>query len=217
MTMAGFTNRDGALIVTRLAQGIREQKQHLSDLDGLIGDGDHGINMNKGFALCGERLAEQPGDLAYSLGVLSGILMNRIGGSMGPLYGMYFRALARTCDGAETIDRDAFGRMLKAGLDGVRGVSSARPGDKTLLDVLVPSEAAYREAAEAGASVPECLDAMTEAARKGRDATRDLVARAGRSSRLGERSRGVIDAGAASSCLILEIMADTIKGPLLGG
>lgn len=212
MSMAGITNRDGARIVANLIKGIQEQKQYLSDIDGLIGDGDHGINMNKGFTLCEEQLQEDPGDLAHGLGVLSGILMAKIGGSMGPLYGMYFRAMGKACDGEEHIDRDTFGRMLKAGLDAVRSISTAQPGDKTLLDVLVPAEEQYRSACEAGQSFSDCLNAMTAAARKGRDDTKDLVAKAGRSSRLGERSRGVIDAGAASSCLILETMADTIQG-----
>ena len=90
-------------------------------------------------------------------------------------------------------------------------ISQAKPGDKTLLDVLVPADQAYQAALQQGQSFEQCLAKMSEAAKKGRDATTDMVAKVGRSSRLGERSRGVTDSGAASCCLILETMAGSIN------
>jgi dihydroxyacetone kinase-like protein len=209
--MEQFANQDGIRIVFDLIRAIQENKQYLSDIDGAIGDGDHGINMNKGFTLCRDELLANPGNLTHGLKTLSKILVMKIGGSMGPLYGTFFKSLAAACDGADAIDRAVFGRMLSSGREGIQKISEAKPGDKTLMDVLLPAEAAYQAAAQTDEPFRVCLDKMVDAARQGRDATKDMVAKLGRSSRLGERSRGVIDAGAASCCLILEIMGGTIR------
>jgi dihydroxyacetone kinase-like protein len=197
-----------------LIKVIQENKQYLSDIDGLIGDGDHGINMNKGFTLCQAQLGDAPCDLSEGLKTLYLILMNQIGGSMGPLYGMFFKALARPCKGKEVLDADLFGQMLGLARDKVSDISGAQPGDKTLLDTLIPAQEAYQAACEANESFADCLGKMSAAAEVGRDATKDLVARVGRSSRLGERSRGVLDAGATSCCLILQTLAATLQGML---
>lgn len=211
---ASFTNAVGRQIVLDLVAAIQAQKQYLSDIDGLIGDGDHGVNMNKGFTLAGEQLGREPGDLTHALGVLSKVLMMKIGGSMGPLYGMFFKAMAGAVQGLESVDADVFGKMLAATREAIQKISPAKPGDKTLMDVLVPAQLAFQTMLDAGKSFAECLDAMSQAAEQGRDATIDLVAKLGRSSRLGERSRGVVDAGAASCCLILQTMAQSIKALL---
>lgn len=208
--MEQFASRDGSPILFDLIRAIQENKQYLSDIDGAIGDGDHGINMNKGFTLCGDELMANPGDLSHGLKTLAKILVMKIGGSMGPLYGNFFKFLAVACDGVDAINREVFGRMLSAGREGIQKISEARAGDKTLMDALLPAEAAYQAATQAGEPFRVCLERMAEAARKGRDATKDMAAKLGRSSRLGERSRGVIDAGAASCCLILETMAKSI-------
>lgn len=208
--MEQFNNRDGIRIVFDLIRAIQENKQYLSDIDGAIGDGDHGINMNKGFTLCGDELLANPGDLSHGLKTLAKILIMRIGGSMGPLYGTFFKSMAAACEGADAIDATVFGRMLSSGREGIEKISEAKQGDKTLMDVLLPAEAAYQAAAQTGEPFRVCLERMAGAARQGRDATKEMAAKLGRSSRLGERSRGVIDAGAASCCLILEVMAGTI-------
>ena len=207
--MEKFTQEAGSLIVDRLILAIQENKQYLSDIDGAIGDGDHGINMNKGFTLCREALDKQPGDFSYGLKTLGKILMMKIGGSMGPLYGKFFLSIGKALDGVPEIGKEEFGAALDAALDAIHAISPAQVGDKTLMDVLIPAQEAYNGAA--GASFAEALDAMDAAALKGRDSTVDMVAKLGRSSRLGERSRGVMDAGSASCYLILHTMADTIK------
>lgn len=208
--MERFSNQDGIRIVFDLIGAIQANKQYLSDIDGAIGDGDHGINMNKGFTLCKDELLANPGNLTYGLKTLSKILVMKIGGSMGPLYGTFFKSLSAACDGVDAIDTVVFGRMLFSGVGGIQRISNAGRGDKTLMDVLLPAEAAYQAAAQAGEPFRVCLDKMVDAGRQGRDATKDMVAKLGRSSRLGERSRGVIDAGAASCFLILETTAGTI-------
>ena len=209
--MDKFTQEAGSLVIDRLITAIQENKQYLSDIDGAIGDGDHGINMNKGFTLCREALDKQPGDFTYGLKTLGKILMMKIGGSMGPLYGKFFLSMGKAFEGQPEIVKEEFGAGLKAALDAIHAISPAQVGDKTLMDVLIPAEEAYSSATAEGRNFPEALDAMDAAALKGRDSTVDMVAKLGRSSRLGERSRGVMDAGSASCYLILHTMAATIK------
>jgi dihydroxyacetone kinase-like protein len=212
-----FSNQAGARIVDDLIRAIRENKQRLSDIDGAIGDGDHGVNMAKGFGFCAEELEKVPGDLSHSIGVLGKTLMMRIGGAMGPLYGSLFRAMAKASQGKERIDAAVFKEMLEAAEQGIRALSQAKIGDKSLVDTLFPAVDAYRVALAEGEDFDEALDAMVAAARAGRDSTKDLVSKIGRSSRLGERSRGVLDAGATSCCLVLETMADSVRDLINAG
>ena len=206
--MQTFTNEAGSVIIDKLILTIQENKQYLSDIDGLIGDGDHGINMNKGFTMCREELDKNPGDFAYGLKVLAKILMMKIGGSMGPLYGKFFKAIGVALEGKEEIGIVEMGEALKAAVDAIASISPAKVGDKTLIDTLVPALAAYEKAQTLNKSFSEALEAMKAAAIEGRDSTKDMVAQLGRASRLGERSRGVLDAGATSCCLILCTIAD---------
>jgi dihydroxyacetone kinase-like protein len=209
--MEGFSLQQGSIIGSNVIKTIQHHKQYLSDLDGMVGDGDHGINMNKGATLCAAALEKTPGDLVHSLSVLSRTFMGNIGGAMGPLYGMFFQGMAKACEGQETIDPTVFEEMLKSGEAAIRSVSDAKVGDKTMMDTLVPAIDAYSTAVGSGKNFVESLEAMRKAAITGRDSTKDLVAKIGRSSRLGERSRGVLDAGAVSLCLVLESMADSIE------
>lgn len=208
--MSSFKNSDGSVIVDRMIQVIQDNKQYLSDIDGKIADGDHGVNMNKGFTLTREALDKDPGDFSHGLLTLAKVLMMRIGGSMGPLYGKVFKTMGKTFSGREEIDAPLFGEALKGVKAGMESLSPAKVGDKTLVDALYPAINAFTEAMDSGGSFGGALLVMKSAAEKGRDATEDMVAKIGRSSRLGERSRGVIDAGAASTALLIAVMADTI-------
>ncbi|MGJ4849354.1 dihydroxyacetone kinase subunit DhaL [Bacillota bacterium Meth-B3] len=209
--MTGFCEKDGKDIVSSMIRVIQENKAYLSDIDGLIGDGDHGVNMNKGFTLCEARIAGAEMGLSEALKTLGRVLMMEIGGSMGPLYGTMFAEMARACKRTDRIDRAVFGSMLAAALAGLAELGGAQVGDKTLMDVLVPAETAYREALAEDRDFADCLTAMQTAAEAGWLSTKDMVARIGRASRLGERSRGVLDAGATSCHLLLTAMADGIR------
>ncbi|UCF97066.1 MAG: dihydroxyacetone kinase subunit L [Spirochaetaceae bacterium] len=208
-----FANQDGQVVVRELIKIIQENRAYLSEVDGAIGDGDHGINMAKGFTMTAERLSQEM-DLSESLKTLGRTLVMEIGGAMGPLYGSFFKALARACRGHEQLDAHVFGRMLEAGWCAVIELGQAKVGDKTLVDTLHPALEAYNAAVSAGSDFREALRSMTEAAERGKESTRQLVAKVGRASRLGERSRGVLDAGAVSCHLILDSMARTIQGLL---
>ena len=206
--MQSFSNAGGGAIVLVLAERIIENRAYLSEIDGKIGDGDHGVNMAKGFGMAAERLKGADATLSSALDTLGTVLMTEIGGSMGPLYGVMFTEFAETIDGLETIDAAAFSRMLHAGLAGIQSIGSAKVGDKTLIDTLVPAIEAFDAATAAGKSFAEALEALVTAAEAGRDSTLNLVARIGRASRLGERSLGVLDAGATSCAISLKTLAE---------
>jgi dihydroxyacetone kinase-like protein len=203
----------GPLVLDLIAQ-IQANKDYLSEIDGKIGDGDHGINMNKGFTLCQNKLAGKRYSLSEGLTVLSNTLMEDIGGSMGPLYGVLFEEMASACASQEAIDAAVFEKMLTAALNGVQEIGSAQRGDKTLLDVLIPAKESYCRALQEGKDFKEALQLMREASNEGWLSTQDMVAKIGRASRLGERSRGVLDAGATSCNIIIQTMASSIRNML---
>lgn len=212
--MEGFRNADGKTVLLKMVKAIQEHKAYLGEVDGLIGDGDHGMNMNKGFTVFETRFSNAEIGFTDGLEELGLILLNEIGGSMGPIYGTIFLDMAGAGEDLETITLKDFGDMLGAGLDGLYGIVEARVGDKTLVDTLSPAADAVKAGAVAGNGFNETLEQMKEAARAGRDSTKEMTARFGRSSRLGERSRGVLDAGAASCCILLEAMADGITSTI---
>jgi dihydroxyacetone kinase phosphoprotein-dependent L subunit len=203
-----LANRGLGAVVAELAAVIVANKAWLSELDGRIGDGDHGANMAKGFARAADRVAGQDLTLGAALAVLSDVLMGEIGGSMGPLYGVMFDDMAQAVEGRDVIDITAVDAMLKAALAGVQAMGNARVGDKTMIDTLSPAVAAFGTYSDKG--LTEALARMVAAAETGRDSTIGLVARLGRASRLGERSRGMLDAGAVSCCLILTALAGSL-------
>jgi phosphoenolpyruvate---glycerone phosphotransferase subunit DhaL len=208
--MEYFLNSDGAVVVESVIQTIQENALKLSELDGAIGDGDHGINMNKGVTLTQKEMSGKELDLSGALNTLGRVLLTEIGGAMGPLYGTFFKRMSKSCKGAERIDANAVNNMLKAALAGVQSLGDAKVGDKTLIDTLSPACDAFEEALKNGKTFPEALADLKVAAQKGRDSTKDMVAKIGRASRLGERTRGFLDAGASSCCLILCAMADSM-------
>ncbi len=212
--MQTFKNNSAAAIVLTIADRIVENRAYLSEIDGKIGDGDHGVNMAKGFGMAAEQLKGQDTTLGQAFEVLGNVLMDEIGGSMGPLYGVMFTEFADKLKGHDDVDPKVFSSMLHAGLEGIQSIGSAKVGDKTLLDALVPAIEAFDGAIAASRSFDSALDALVEAAETGRDSTLNLVAKIGRSARLGERSLGVLDAGATSCAIILKEISIAAKSRL---
>ncbi len=201
-------------ILNDMVAAIVTNAAYLSELDGATGDGDHGVNMGKGFRLTGQKLAAAPQSLGDGFATLAETLLDEIGGSMGPLYGSFFLDMSTFLRGKTSLDRATFSQMLHKGIDAVVELGGAKPGDKSLVDVLVPAATAYDEAAARGESFSACLAALEAGADRGFDATRDMVAKIGRASRLGERSRGFHDAGAASCRLLLHALAAGLRARL---
>lgn len=206
--MSSIKNQNGRDILLGMVRAIQENKQYLGDVDGLIGDGDHGMNMNKGFTLYEQQLGDNETSLSDGLFELSTVLMNKIGGSMGPIYGTIFMEMSDAAQDADEITLPLFENMMETALEGLYEIIDARPGDKTLVDTLYPAVQSLKASVESGKDFVQALEEMVIAAEKGKESTKDMVAKYGRSSRLGERSRGVLDAGAASCSLILKAMAD---------
>lgn len=208
--MNSFKNKDGRIIMLMMIKGIQNNKTYLGDVDGLIGDGDHGMNMSKGFTLFQEQLGDREIIFSDGLTELSSIPFNKIGDSMGPIYGTIFSEMGDCADGSDNIDLNKFVDMLQAGLYGLYDIVEARPGDKTLVDTLHPALSSLNESRSCCDDFKSALENMKSAADRGMKSTVDMVARFGRSSRLGERSKGVQDAGATACCIILNAMADGI-------
>ena len=208
--MSIFKNADGKSVLLKMVKGIQDNKAYLGEVDGLIGDGDHGMNMNKGFSLFEERFKDKEFSFSEGLDDLGTILFNEIGGSMGPIYGNILMGMAEAGEDLEEIGVEDLAAMLENGLKELQDIVEAQVGDKTLVDTLSPAVDVLKAAGGSGKDYKEALEEMKAAAEKGRDSTKDMVAKFGRSSRLGERSRGVLDAGATSCCIILTAMADGI-------
>ena len=208
--MNSMKNSAGKPVLLKMVAVIQQNKDYLGEVDGLIGDGDHGMNMNKGFTMFGNQIREKDIGFTEGLNDLGNLLFSQIGGSMGPIYGTTFMGMAESGKKFDVINLNSFATMLGAGLINLLDVVQARVGDKTLIDTLWSANDAVHKAVKDGKSFADALKDMKAAAKAGRDSTKDLVAKFGRSSRLGERSRGVLDAGSVSCCLILCAMADGI-------
>ena len=208
--MSIFKNADGKSVLLKMVKGIQENKAYLGEVDGLIGDGDHGMNMNKGFSLFEERFKDKEFSFSEGLDDLGTILFNEIGGAIGPIYGKILMGMAEGGEDLGEIGVGELSGMLGEGLKELQDIVEAQVGDKTLVDTLSPAVDVLKAAGGSGKDYKEALEEMKAAAEKGRDSTKDMVAKFGRSSRLGERSRGVLDAGATSCCIILTAMADGI-------
>jgi dihydroxyacetone kinase-like protein len=205
-----FANADGKAVLDDLVKTITENRAYLSEVDGAIGDGDHGINMSKGFKMAGERMTGEE-NLSDGLKLIGKTLVEEIGGAMGPLYGAVFRAMARAIKDADRIDAEHFEEMLASAYEKIQDLGEAKVGDKTLVDTLDPALEAFKQARADGETFSGALEKMREAAEKGKESTKELVAQKGRAARLGERSKGVLDAGATSCWLILDSMATSMQ------
>jgi dihydroxyacetone kinase-like protein len=212
MANESYPATGGRPLVLALVETIETARSYLSEIDGAIGDGDHGINMSKGFVLAKTRLADQEISVSDGVALIGKTLMTEIGGAMGPIYGTFFIQMSLQSKNKPVIDAETFGGMLTAARKAVEDLGGAKPGDKTIMDTLVPAQEKYHEAISAGASFHQTLQQMSDAAEQGKESTRNLVAKIGRASRLGERSRGTLDAGATSCALILRTFANVLSG-----
>jgi dihydroxyacetone kinase-like protein len=200
--MAGETEYDAEFFrawMTAAASAVDREADRLTELDSAIGDADHGANLKRGFTAVAATLEKEPPATPGAVLATAGRqLISTVGGASGPLYGTLLRRAGKTLGDAPAVSRAALAEALAAGVAAVAQLGGARVGDKTMLDALTPaaealgtSFAAAREAAEAGAL-----------------ATVPLLARKGRASYLGERSRGHQDPGAASSAVLIATLAE---------
>ncbi len=188
---------------------ITDNKDVLRQCDTEIGDGDHGINMNRGLAVLVTAMDEQrPSNAAELLrDVVAKTIGSAAGGASGVLYFEFFRGMANVAAEAESLDALAFARALRAGLDRVVHRGSASVGDKSMVDTLVPAIDVLDAALVEGVGLGAGLRIATVAADAGRAATKGMLAKVGRAAFLGVRSVGVVDPGATSSALLIAAAA----------
>jgi phosphoenolpyruvate---glycerone phosphotransferase subunit DhaL len=192
---------------------ISAERDHLTQLDAAIGDGDHGVNMDRGFSAVGKALAGQDGGAPPGrLLVLAGkTLVSTVGGASGPLWGTALRHAGRALGDRETLDGPGVVEALDAAIAGVVELGAAAPGDKTMVDALAPGLATLRECVDQGLPLADALARAAEAAEEGARATVPMQARKGRASYLGERSIGHQDPGATSAALIMRALQQAIE------
>lgn len=197
--------------ILRVAGVITEHRDELVELDRVIGDADHGENMNRGFTAVLSKLGgAELADPAAVLKVTAATLISTVGGAAGPLYGTALLRAATAVSGKPELDGAAVAAAIAAALEGVVARGKAAVGDKTMVDALTPAATAAVEAAESGADPQQVLTAAAEAADAGAETTIPLVARKGRASYLGERSANHLDPGSRSTALILHALANTV-------
>jgi len=193
------------------ASEVEAHRAELIRQDSAIGDGDHGANMDRGMKKAVQRLdGLGDGDIGATLKAMGMALVSSVGGAAGPLYGTFFMQMGAKAAGAGELDLAGWTEAVEAGVQGVQARGKAEPGDKTMLDALLPATDALRQAADDGADLGEALRRAATAAQEGMEATIPLVARKGRASYLGERSAGHQDPGATSSHLLLKAAADAL-------
>lgn len=199
--------------VRAISAAVSENAEYLTRLDAAIGDADHGVNMRRGFAVAvttlDAALPDTPGEVLVRTGTA---LVGKVGGVSGPLYGSMFRVTGRHLADAETVGPDELLEALEAGLQMVRRLGDARPGDKTMVDAFVPALDAFGAAVRDGADLARAARAAAHGAEEGMRATVSMVARKGRASYLGSRSRGHQDPGATSTALVFQALAEVLGG-----
>jgi dihydroxyacetone kinase-like protein len=201
--------RDGVVDwMRRFAGEMDEHRQELVRLDTAIGDGDHGTNMDRGMRKALERLdSAEPADPGAVLKTVAMALVSSVGGAAGPLYGTLFLQMGTALAGQEEIDLAGWTAAWRKGLEGVQARGKAVPEDKTMVDALVPAI----EALEQASDLDEGLRAALEGAEEGMRATTPLVARKGRASYLGERSKDHQDPGATSTYYLFKSAAEALS------
>ena len=186
---------------------LEANKGYLTDLDSAIGDADHGTNMDRGFKKVMEKLPTVADkDIGNILKTVGMTLISTVGGASGPLYGTFYMRGGMAADAKEELDAGDLINVLQGAVDGIIQRGRAQPGDKTMVDALLPALAALKQAAADGLDVRAGLAAAVAAAEQGMKDTIPLQARKGRASYLGERSIGHQDPGATSSHLILNAL-----------
>ncbi|MCT6811644.1 MAG: dihydroxyacetone kinase subunit DhaL [Lactobacillus helsingborgensis] len=179
--------------MNNFATKIEQNKQYLSDLDTAIGDGDHGFNMSRGMSAVSQKLSTMPDSITDAFKQIAMTLISTVGGASGPLYGTAFLEMAKKSSSTSDI-----GELLEAALTGIKKRGGAVPGDKTMVDVWTELVPEVKDHSLTAAKIDEAVAH-----------TKELVAKKGRASYLGERSKGHIDPGSQSSGYLFKALLET--------
>jgi phosphoenolpyruvate---glycerone phosphotransferase subunit DhaL len=195
--------------MTRFAASMQEHREELVKLDTAIGDGDHGTNMDRGMRKALERLAaSDQADAGAVLKTTAMALVSSVGGAAGPLYGTLLLQMGTAMAGSDDVDLETYAAAWRKGVEGVQARGKAEPGDKTMVDALLPALQALEQASD----LDSALQDAASAAERGMRETIPLVARKGRASYLGERSKDHQDPGATSTYYLCQTAAEALAG-----
>ena len=198
-------------IVSKMSRRMDKEKEFLTDLDNAIADGDHGINMARGFAAVETKLTSLGDkDIGTVLKTAGMTLVSAVGGSAGPLYGTAFMRSGMAMNGKTEMNISDFVSCLKVSVEAIMQRGKAVQGEKTMLDAMIPALEAIEKAVAEGLSDKEVILCGVEAAQKGVEYTKTIAATKGRASYIGERSIGHQDPGATSFTYLLEEVADSL-------
>jgi dihydroxyacetone kinase-like protein len=210
--VSGSAQEQVELVVQTIARTAVENEKYFGDLDAVVGDGDFGYSLARGF----EKVLEgwddvDRTDIGTFLKKVGMIVTSRIGGTSGPIWGTGFMRAGMAAGATRELSGDDVVAMLRAATDGIKARGQSDVGDKTLLDALVPMTDRIEQELKSGADSAAVLAAAASSAREAADATTDMVAKRGRASYTGERSRGSVDAGAMAVAVILEHINEAWK------
>ena len=191
------------------ADRIIAAEPQLSEADRNLGDGDHGLGMQRGMNAAKEKLnAGEPESIEKTVAAVGMAMMSSMGGASGAIFGTFFRNGGKALAGKDALDAAGLAAMLQAGLDGIKSRGGASVGDKTVVDALAPAAEKAQEVASQ--DLPAAITAVAEAGHAGLEASKDMIAKFGRAKTLGEACLGFPDAGAMSMTVILDSFRDYI-------
>lgn len=189
-----------------------EQRQYLTRLDTAIGDADHGNNMHRGFKKVASQLdSYSEKDCGAILKATAMTLISTVGGASGPLYGTFFLQAGTKAGSTDELTVAQVAEMLQAGVDGLKMRGKAAVGDKTMIDAFEPAVKAFQQEAGASGELMPALTKAVEAAEEGMKSTIPLIARKGRASYLGERSKDHQDPGATSAFMMFDALKEAVQ------
>lgn len=193
-------------VMHRIAEKIESEKDFLTELDNVIGDGDHGINLARGFGEVEKKLdalaEKEPAEVFKSVGMT---LVSTVGGASGPLYGTGFMKLGMLLKGKPEIGMADFLAAFQAAIEGIQARGKSVKGEKTMLDAMIPAKEAMESVWSETQDASKAFESGIKAAWEGVEYTKTIAATKGRASYLGERSIGHQDPGATSFTMMLEI------------
>ncbi len=210
MPKDNLTNDQSREMLLQVADAIIKAEPILTDADRALGDGDHGIGMQRGMTAVKESLgSDPPAEVSKTFAAAGKAMMSSMGGASGAIFGTLFRAGGKAIGDAESFGSNELASLLTEALDKIKARGGAQPGDKTMIDALDPAATKAKDLA--GQPLPVAMAAVAEAAEAGKEASKDMIATMGRAKTLGEKSLGHPDAGAVSVSIMFATMRDYIN------
>ncbi|WP_160559421.1 dihydroxyacetone kinase subunit DhaL [Parablautia muri] len=186
-------------------------ESYLCELDSVVGDGDHGVTMTRGWRAAKEALVDCNGVISEKFAAMGQAMMVNMGGAIGPIFGMLFKTFAKETEGKKTLNLATSALMFHEGLRKVKMTADVKEGQKTLVDALSPAVNSLAESSANGIDLKQAFEIAAECAERGAQATVDMMAKKGRTRFLKEKSLGYRDAGASSMAIIIRSMSDFLN------